>query len=538
MKKILAIVLALAMMFALVACTAAPTAETKTEAKTETKNETAKTETKTEAKSEAGAPINVIYAVGEDYVSLDQVGNNNVQTYTINPLIFDKYVYSDFNGNLIGGLFTDWSTNEDSTAWTFKIRQGVRFHDGDELKAEDVEFTWELWLNELLPQNSLYLALEDVECVNDYEVIFHWSSPMASFVNQLPRYGGDCINKSVYTTMTREEYFAKPVGCGPFKFVSWVPGGDLVLERNTDWYGKDVFGESNVDTFTFRYIAEDTTRISALETGEVDIIRDIPAEQLDHVKSLPGITYETGDAWTLAMLGFCCSEGKLFNDENARLAVWYGIDRQLICDAILGGGVEWYWPVPAGCDGYDAKQAEEIKKISPYDLEKAKACLAASNYDGHTITVIEPSGAFPRNDEVLQAIVDMMSEVGFNVDLQIMDRTAFNSVRKAGEYDMYVHSNSTAEDTLTWAYYHVVSNVGHYDYDNQELIGLVEAAHSASTRTSQMENLIAAYRIMAEHVAPDAMLFALDNRMAYKSNISNFTLNPDQTFDFKSVTVG
>ncbi len=489
------------------------------------------------AQAQSAEKKTVIYAVGEDYVSVDEVGSNNVTTYTINPMIFDKYVYSDFNGTLYGGMFTDWSANEDSTQWTFDIRKDVYWHNGDLMTAEDVEFTWELWNGELLAQNSLWTNLTDVEVVNDYQVIFHFSAPMASFVNQLPRYGGCLVNKSVYETMTREEYFANPIGCGPFKFVSWTPGGDVVLEKNDNWYGKSVFGETNVDTFIFRYIAEDTTRISALETGEVDIIRDIPAEQLDHVRELDGITLETGDAWTLAMSGFNCGPGKIFNDENARLAVWYGIDRQLICDSILGGGRAWYWPVPAGCDGYDAQMAAAIAESSQYDLDKAKEYLAKTNYDGSTIKVIEPAGAFPRNDEVLQTIVSMMEEIGFKVELQIMDRTAFNSVRKAGEYDMYVHSNSTAEDTLTWAYYHVVGNVGHYDYDNQELIDLVNAAHDADNRADQMDYLTKAYNIMAQVVAPDCMWFTLENRCAYKSNISGFKLNSDQTFDFKTLHV-
>ena len=535
MKKAIVFILVLALLLTMAACASTPPADTTPSG---TNTETTSTDASGQTGTASQDPIQVIYAVGEDYVSTDEVGNNNVQSYTINPLIFDKYVYSDFNGTLIGGLFTEWSTNENSTDWTFKLREGVTFHDGDAMTAEDVEFTWELWSSELEAQNSLWTTLTDVEVVNDYECVFHFSAPMASFVNQLPRYGGCLLNKSVYETMTREEYFAKPIGCGPFTFTSWTPGGDLVLTRYENWYGKDVFGESNVDTFVFRYIAEDTTRISALETGEVDIIRDIPAEQMDHVKSLSGITFETGDAWTLAMSGFNCGEGRIFNDENARLAVWYGIDRQLICDAILGGGSAWYWPVPAGCDGYDADKAAAIAANSQYDLEKAKEYLAASSYDGSTITVIEPSGAFPRNDEVLQAIVNMMTEIGFSVDLQIMDRTAFNSVRKAGEYDMYVHSNSTAEDTLTWAYYHVVYNVGHYDYDNQELIDLVNDAHAAETREDQMKYLVEAYDLMAKVVAPDCMWFQLDNRCAFKENISGFTLNPDQTFDFKTLHVG
>lgn len=526
MKKILAFALVLTMALSLVACSGGASNSGASTSSDSTVGQTQSAEKKT-----------VIYAVGEDYVSTDEVGSNNVTTYTINPMIFDKYVYSDFNGNIYGGMFTQWSANENSTDWTFQIREGVYWHNGDLMTAEDVKFTWELWNGELLANNSLWTSLIGVEMVNDYEVIFHFSTPMASFVNQLPRYGGCLVNKSVYETMTREEYFAHPIGCGPFKFVSWTPGGDVVLEKNDQWYGIDVFGETNVDTFIFRYIAEDTTRISALETGEVDIIRDIPAEQLDHVRGIEGITLETGDAWTLAMSGFNCGEGRIFNDQNARLAVWYGIDRQLICDSILGGGSEWYWPVPAGCDGYDAELAAEVAAKSKYDLEKAKQYLAASGYDGHTITVIEPSGAFPRNDEVLQTICSMLEEIGFAVDLQIMDRTAFNSVRSAGEYDMYVHSNSTAEDTLTWAYYHVVFNVGHYDYDNEELIGLVNKAHEAATREDQMKYLTQAYQIMAEVVAPDCMWFALENRCAYKSNISGFTLNQDQTFDFKTLRV-
>ncbi len=527
MRKVLALVLVFAMCLCLAACgggqTQAPEA-----GKADSPN----------APAASNEPVTVIYAVGEDYVSIDQVGNNNVQTYTINPLMFDKYVYSDFEGNLLGGIWESWSTNENSTDWTINIRKGVKFHDGDEVKAEDIKFTWELWLTELLDRNSLWTDLIEVEIVNDYQVIFHFSQPRAAFINQMPRYGGDLINKSVYETTTREAYFTNPIGCGPFKFVSWQPGGDLILERNEDWYGAEVFGESNVDRFVFRYIAEDTTRLSALETGEVDIIRDIPAEQMDHVKSLEGISLITDDAWTLCMTGFTCGEGRIFNDKNARLAVWYGIDRQLICDAILGGGSAYYWPVPKGCDGYDEAGATAAAEKYGYDLEKAKEYLAASSYNGETIKVIEPSGAFPRNDEVLQAFTDMLQQIGFNVDLQIMDRTAFNATRGEGDYDIYVHSNSTSEDTLMWAYYHVVSNVGRYDYDNPELIAKVEAAQASVTRDEQIKNMQEAYAMMVEEVAPDAMWFTLDNRCAFKSNISGFTLNPDQTFDFKTITVG
>ena len=529
MKKILASVLAIVMAISLAACGGSPS----------TSADPSAPDSQRADNTTADKPVTVIYSVGEDYVSIDQVGNNNVQTYTINPMIFDKYIYSDYAGTIEGGMFTDWSANEDSTEWTFTLREGMKFHDGDPVLPEDVEFTWELWIgeNELSTKNSLWTALEDVEVKDGNKVVFHFSAPQASFVYSLPRYGGDLINKSVYETMTREEYFNNPIGVGPFKFVSWTPGGDMVLQRNDDWYGADIWGMSNVDTFIFRYIGEDTTRLSALETGEIDIIRDIPAEQMDHVASLSGIKLETGDAWTLGMTGFTCGEGRVFNDMNARLAAWYGIDRQLICDTILGGGHAYYWPVPAGCDGYDEELATDAANRYSYDLEKAKEYLAASSYNGEEITVIEPSGAFPRNDEVLQAMVAMWEQVGFKVNLQIMDRTAFNTTRSDGKYDIYVHSNSTAQDTLSWAYYHVVQNVGHYDYDNPELVAKVNEAYSAETRDSQIKALTEAYAMMAEVIAPDSMWFTLENRCAYKDNISGFTLNPDQTFDFKTIRV-
>lgn len=431
-------------------------------------------------------------------------------------------------------LFTSWEANEDSTEWDIKIREGVKFSNGEELTAEDVKLSWDVWFTDetLAAQNVNWKTLTEVEIVNDYEVIFHFSEPMASFPYMTSRY--QIVEKDAYEKVTREEHFKNPVTCGAWLFESWEPGADLVMRRNDNWWGASEGELSNVDKFIFRFVSEDTTRVVALSTGEIDFIRDIPAEQVDAVSALEGVTYYSEPSSTLAWSGFECGKGYIFNDKNARLAAVYAIDRQLICDTLLGGGDAWYWLCPESSTGWSAEGFENGKKYA-YDLDKAKEYLPKSDYDGTPIRIICASGKLPRNDEVIQAFALMLEEAGFAVDLQVMDNAAWVDKRSSGDYDMFISSVAFAQNTVMWSNKHIVADTGHYEFSNPTLIDTVTKACSATQYDEQVKLLEDAYAIVVEEAAPIVSWFALESRYACSSTISNFISYPDQTFNFNRI---
>lgn len=477
----------------------------------------------------------LIFALSEDIQTLDAASTSNVTGWTVLPLIFDQPIYDNYDGTYAPGLFEKWEANEDSSAWSIKLREGVKFHNGEEFNAESVVVTitrmaTDSTLSAVYPTWSI---LEEVEVVDDYNVVLKFTQPWAAFPAGLTR-NVNFVAPKAFEELGTEKYFANPVGCGPFTFDSWQPGGDMVLKRNTEWWGK-IDGESNVDTFIFRYIAEDTTRVAALRTGEIDVIRDIPAELLETVSSTEGVVVDISPSTTVCWSGFECGEGYIFNDINTRKAVWHAIDRQLICDSILGGGFAWQWLVPEGVRGYDAENAWNE---AGYDLELAKEFLANSSYDGTPVRIIVASGKLPRNDEVVQAIAAMLEEVGFAVDLQIMEGSAWVEKRGAGEYDMFISSMAFGRDTSSWAYNHLFKQTGHYEFNHAELLDLVKQEFTATSFEEQEAQLKAAFLITVEEVAPVCSWFCLDNRVGYQEKIANFMIRPDQTFNFMRVTKG
>lgn len=490
--------------------------------------------------ADSSGEVKIIFALGEDLPAMDQAITRNVTSDCILPLIFDQPIYYNWDGTFSPGIFEDWSANEDCTAWTVTIRDGVQFHDGHVLTAEDVQYSAEIWITDedIMPYNNrVYQFLTDCEIVDERTITYYFSQSVADFVyNMSLPYTPIMVEKELYEELGREAYLEEPIGCGPFKFVQWQPGADLELARFDDWYGAADGELTNVDTFIFRYVSEATTRVSALQTGEIDIIRDVPAEQKEQVAALDGITLYTGSSVTLGLCTFTCDTDRIFNDENARRAVYYAIDRESICEYILGGGTPWYVNAPEGVQGYNASVAEEAAK-NTYDPELAKSYLEQSSYNGETVKIIIPSGKLPRNDEVIQSMVQMLEEVGFVCELNIIDQSTWDTTRRAGDYDISVFSNSFSPGTATWYTSHLVNELDSCHFPDKELANLVANAAAAGSEEEQTAYLEDAVALMAEEYGPLCPFFTIENSAAWKENITNFTLYPNQTFDFRRIQV-
>lgn len=224
-----------------------------------------------------GAPKDtLIVGVPDAPVYMDPQIQASVASYRVTTQIFDRLVALDSNMKLVPALAESWEV-ENETTTVFHLRKGVKFHNGEEMKAEDVKYSLERTIASA-GVNYNYLIISDIVIVDDYTVKIVTSKPFNALLYRLTLDAAAILSKKAATS--GQDFNAHPVGAGPYKFVSWELGGDVVLEAFPDYYR----GEPKVKTLIFRQIPEALNRSVGLETGEIDLAYDLAITDLDKVK--------------------------------------------------------------------------------------------------------------------------------------------------------------------------------------------------------------------------------------------------------------
>lgn len=472
----------------------------------------------------------VTFSMSEDVYTWDTMGQPVVPFYSIQLLIYDMLVRTDHAGSYEPGLATEWSVSDDGLDWTFKLREGVKFHNGEEFNAECVKATLERGaFDTTLNMNFLWSDIEEVEVADDYTAIIHCKKPI-----------GDMLNQLTYMPMLPakalveqgEELFKTNPGTGAWKFDSWDPGNEAVFVRNDDYWD---WGEnkSNVDKIIYKPISEDTTRVSSMRTGEFDLISNIPPDQVEVLAGSEGVVVDSQPGTTISWMALQSGAGKPFADKNVRLALTHAIDRQLIVESILGSGSPAFWPVMEGVTGYDK---ELVAKYNQYDPELAKQLLADSSYNGEEVYFMAIDGKVPRTKEVLQAVMSMMTEAGFNVKLEIMEGATFVSKRSAGDYDI-AFSNVFYNNGSPWRHMitHWLSDSCNTEMENPEVTALLTEAKETIDLDKQNELLKEAFTLIMEDGGRMCYFINLDTINAYSDKLSGVNAYNDTIIDLSRV---
>lgn len=474
----------------------------------------------------------VTYSLSEDFYTWDPAGQPSMPSYIARILIYDTLIESDHAGNYTPSLATSWSVSEDGKDWSFQLRDDVTFSNGEPFNAECVKATFErMAKDDTLAMHYLWVNLDSVEVVDDYNCIFHFTQPYGAFLSEI---SVASILPAKALAEQGADLFKTNPGTGAWKFVSYDPGNETVFERNDEYWGGQ---KSNVDKIVFKPISEDTTRISGLKTGEINIAGDIPPDQAMALEGQEALVVQQDPGLTMCFMSLETGEGKVFSDKNARLALMHCIDRELIVDSILGSGTPAYWPTMEGVIGYDA-DAVNSKEYAKYDPDMAKQLLADSSYNGEEIYFMAIDGKVPRTKEVLQAIQAMMTAVGFNVKLEIMEGATFVAKRSAGEYDLgfsnIFYGNGSS---LNHANMHYVSDSAHTEFVNEEQLSLINEASMTVDLDKQNELMRQAFQIAMQEGAPMQYVLSLDMFAIYTSNIENIVVFPDGVMDLRNITV-
>lgn len=496
-----------------------------------------KEETKDEKKEESkeggkDGDSKILYiASGNDIVSFDIHDHNNTSTEAVHVNMFN-YLVRNESGEIVSDLAESWE-NIDEKTWSFKLKEGVKFHNGDELTAEDVKYTLErVAKDDTLLEYGNYKQIDRVEVKGDYEFDIITENPEPVLLNRLSRLGSGILPKKYIESEGWDVFLEAPVGTGPYKLKEWKKDDRLIMEAFDDYFGEAPKWEEVV----FRSIPEDSTRVAELLTGGVDIAVNIPPTDLERVESTDGVSIATSPSQRVALLALRTKGDGPTADPRVREAIDLAIDKQLIVDSLLDGfGKVTRTRVTPGNTGAN----EDLYGTSLYDPDKAKELLAEAGYaDGVTIKLSSPSGRYLKDKESSELIANMLAEVGIKVELEFLEWSAFSTKYNEKTFDdvfLIAYGNSMFDGSQALQRLTFEHAAGETDYDNPEANELILKADSNMNMEERVKQYQEAQALIAED-RPHIYLWQLESIYGVNDRI-NFEPRLNEMFYVDEITL-
>lgn len=356
----------------------------------------------------------LIVADQYDATTMDPIGHNDVPSSRACYAVFDTLIFMDNDGVVSPGLAESWEFLSD-TEYKFNIRKGVKFHNGDELKAEDVQFTIMRATTDAGAKIATYSQnVKDVDVVDDYTVIVHLKQVDYSFFSSLTHCWGSITNKK-YVESIGDEIGMKPMGTGPFKFVSWQKGNKYVLERFDEYWGP----KPKYKTLEVRSIPEATSRTIGLEAGDIDIAFPIVHNDLNRVSENPGLVLLRIPQNSTTYMGFNMTKAP-FSDVRVRKALLDALDVVQIQAASYRG----IGKVPGTIVPSSIKYSihDEIP-VHEQNVERAKKLLSEAGVKDLKMEIWTNE----RNERVTSATIvqAQLEEIGITSEIKVLEWGAY-----------------------------------------------------------------------------------------------------------------
>lgn len=359
--------------------------------------------------------------------SIDTMSNKSI------TLIYDTLLDLDENLNLKPNLAESWERLDDCNV-VFHLKKGVKFHNGEELKAEDVKFTLERAASS--PQ-TLYLfkPITKVTVIDDYTVQVTTDKPFGALLNNLAAVQGGIVSKKAVLEYG-DDYVNHPVGTGQYKLKEWLPGNRIVFEGFKDAYQ----GTPNFEELTYLTIPEVSNRMIALETGEVDVAFDIGIMDKETIENSNNLELVEVESPALLYLGFD-QTNPIYQNKKLREAIAYAIDNQTFVDVVFrGSAVAGDSPLPKASPAYNGN----VKKYNQ-DIEKAKKLLTEAGYPNGLDIELWCMDDGPRVDMCV-IIQDQLKKIGINVEIKIFEFGAYVSKTALPNKELYFLSWNSSGD--------------------------------------------------------------------------------------------
>ncbi|MFX0545383.1 ABC transporter substrate-binding protein [Roseovarius sp. S1116L3] len=441
--------------------------------------------------------------------------------------IYESLLRYDHELQPEGQLAESWDISDDGLTYTFNLRQGVVFHDGEPFTSEDVKFSIDVFLRETHARlRSSLVHVDSIETPDDHTVVFKLKNPFGPFIGLFEPGTTPMIPKHIYegTDFATNEANNTPIGTGPFKFDEWVKGSYIHLVKNEDYYME---GKPYLDEVYYHVIPDAASRAVAYETGKVDVLPGGSIENFEvpRIRDMEN-TCITDKGWEffgpLAWMWVNMNNAPL-DDLNVRKAIMHAVDREFAKSALWNDlGKVATGPLSSSTRFYDGDTPDIT-----YDPEKAKQLLADSSYDGETIRIL----GLPYGEtwtRWAEAVKQNLAEIGMNAELVPADVAGWNQKISDRDFDLaftYLYQygdpalgvsrsylGNNAEPGSPW------NNVSNYQNPETDKM-FNEAALMANP-----EDRKAAYKKIQDQIVsevPNIWLLELGFPTIYRCNIKN-----------------
>lgn len=447
---------------------------------------------KTTGSNSANVSQELTYASTSDVVGLSPILTNDAVSANVIMQVYETLFKRNPKTMEIEPLLAESYTNQDDKTWEITLKKGIKFQDGTDFNAEAVKYTFDKFRDPktAAPRASLLEPIQSVNVIDDYKVEIKTKYPYGPLLAALAHTAASIVSPEADK---KSDLMKTPVGTGPFKFVSWTPGDQIVLEANKDYWNS----APKLKKVTFKVVPEVSTAISMLQTGKVQFIDALPAEQVKRLESIKNVKVSKAEGTPVYYLGFNMKKAPM-NNLAFRQAVAYGLDRKAYINQLNGLGIEGNSVIGPKVFGYDAS---DEKVGYSYDVEQAKKLIKDNGFEGKEVKMLVPNrDMYMKMAEIAQS---QMTEIGLKVKLETMEWGTFLDAATKGQYDVTFlgWSNSTADGSeLFYPNFHS-DNLGssnRISYSNKQFDQLVNESRQTIDPDARKEKLKEANELLVK----------------------------------------
>ncbi|MDR0884890.1 MAG: ABC transporter substrate-binding protein, partial [Clostridiales Family XIII bacterium] len=468
--------------------------------------------------------------------TLDINQEAGILNYYVSAIVQEGLVGIDDTGKFIPALATEW-TDEDSTVWTFTVREDVKFSDGSIMTADDIIYSINHAMDpELSPGTSIYFPdyVTKVEKANDggkEKVVITLDGPHPGFIWAVTNSGGLFVTSEKFAEKAGSIGSKKDLilGTGPYKAESFEPGSQATFAVNKEYWGDN---DSSYDKIKFDFIEDSNTRLQAFTGGDIDFTWDMPVTQEEQYKKASGATVRYTDNRSYYGITFNTAEGP-FTDEHLRKAVSYAIDKDGIVNGIYKGHAEIATAIPAPTQFASEMDKDEAIKLLgtvthyDFDLAKAKEELAQSGYkDGLKTTITYPD-AYQEVGKASLAIAASLKELGIELEVKEIPLEQWLTEIGSGDLGWMIYVPTTGEpgEITTWLLDAQGQDYNPANWTNEEVAHLTADSNIQKDVKNQIDDIIISSNIAGQQ-AIYAPTFWGTTGMAFSGKIAPSEFGP------------
>jgi peptide/nickel transport system substrate-binding protein len=456
--------------------------------------------------------------------SLDPHRTAGTLTFQTAKSLYDTLAEPDMSGKIVAALAESWEVSPDGLTWKFTLRKGVVFHNGEKMTSKDVKATLDRVMNKATaaPKASEFQAIVAIETPDDLSVVLKLKEPAVPLLATLASGWSAILPKSLIEA--NHDFATKPVGTGPFKLKEWVRDNRIVLQKNPNYWIKDL---PKLDEVVINIIPERAVQVQGLISGQLQANDMVDKDDVPTLEKSKDVKVDKALTAQILVLSINCNH-PLLKDVRVRQAVSHAIDKQKVLDVVYGGGK----PVGTFMD-YSNPYYKDLTSLYPYDPEKAKKLLAEAGVGADKpfeITVPQNYELHVKAGEMYQ---DMLRKAGMNVRIKLVDwSTWLGDVYKASKFDFTVigHTGKLDPDGTLDGY---GTDKRYVKWINPRAAELIEQGRKVSGFDARKKIYDEALELMAKEV-PFMYLGTSYRYTGYRSNVSEFRVTPSlDSFDFR-----